>query len=178
MHAQLMRCAGRGVVRRRGSLTRYRASPQLGKHAVFNLSALPHPPSRTRLMPLHRAKIVEFHAQPLPPPSFQQPSNPRDETAAPAPVSCASDDEYDPDIQDSPILLPSSLPPAPPPPRICMVDTVAAAAAAMAALEEHDVFAVDLEGVELGRGGTIAILQVRARVRARVRLCVLTLWVV
>jgi hypothetical protein len=30
----------------------------------------------------------------------------------------------------------------------------------MVALEEHDVFAVDLEGVELGRGGTIAILQV------------------
>lgn len=56
--------------------------------------------------------------------------------------------------------------------------TVAAAAAAMAALEEHDVFAVYLEGVELGRGGTIAILQVRARVRARVHLCVVTLWVV
>jgi hypothetical protein len=43
-----------------------------------------------------------------------------------------------------------------------VVDSAAAAAAAMTSLEEHDVFAVDLEGVELGRGGTISILQVRA----------------
>ena len=49
-------------------------------------------------------------------------------------------------------MLPSSLPPAPPPPRICMVDTVADAAAAMAALEEHDVFAVDFGGCRAGQG--------------------------
>jgi ribonuclease D len=44
-----------------------------------------------------------------------------------------------------------------------VVNSAAAAAAAMSSLEEHDVFAVDLEGVELGRGGTISILQVIMR---------------
>jgi hypothetical protein len=41
----------------------------------------------------------------------------------------------------------------------------------MSALELYDVFAVDLEGVELGRGGTIAILQVRIRSRMCITFC-------
>ncbi len=154
-----MSAAGRGVVLRRGSPTHSPASPQQGKLAFFARCC------SSILISFTRAKIAELHAQLPTHPSSQHQSSPPAETAAPAPAPNASDDDYDPDIQDSPCSDPSpALPPPPPPPRIRVADTAAAAAAAMAALEEHDLFAVDLEGVELGRGGTIAILQVRARV--------------
>jgi hypothetical protein len=128
-----------------------------------------------------RNKIVELHASTTT--CSSAPSNDVSGEAAPT-LSRNDDEEYDPDIEcdlgvqdlSPPASCPSSLPP-PHSPRIRVVDSVAAAATAMAALEEHDVFAVDLEGVELGRGGTISILQVcwhNARLLPRVILCAAT----
>jgi hypothetical protein len=119
-----------------------------------------------------RTKLVELHGN-------------RSAPAPPAPLSVncdvaarSSGDEYDPDVEYAPDTQECCPPPAPPsttpslpPPRIHVIDTSAAAAAAMSALELHDVFAVDLEGVELGRGGTISILQVRFRQYIRAAFC-------
>jgi hypothetical protein len=115
---------------------------------------------------------VELNANVVPPPTSQLPAGNNDAAVAAAPALSCGDDEYDPDVEYDPDLdiapavqgscAPASNPPSQPPPphRVHTVDSADAAAAAMVALEEHDIFAVDLEGVELGRGGTIAILQV------------------
>ena len=144
-------------------------------------------PSDPSLLPTHslfcllnffRSKLVELRAdvvasappKELPDLSGKSASAARNSVDEYDPDIC---DEYDPDVECGPAVPERPPPPASPPssklslhPRIHVVDSSASAAAAMSALEQHDIFAVDLEGVELGRGGTIAILQVRAHSHA------------
>jgi hypothetical protein len=159
------------VVRRLGFRIPCPAYLLQGKHALSL--------ARLLLTLISRNKIVELHASNAACSSALPNNDVEDAAAAPA-LRPSDDEEYDPDIECDPGLrglspptsrLPSLLPLLSP--RIRVVDSAAAAAAAMAALEEHDVFAVDLEGVELGRGGTISILQVcwrHARLLCRVTL--------
>lgn len=145
---------------------------ELRDHPLTARSHLPLP-----LMIAPRTKLVELHGNF----SSSLPSAPVSEDCGPAARS--SGDEYDPDVEYDHAAgehSPSPAPPPPPPPlhpRIHVIDTSAAAAAAMSALEPYDVFAVDLEGVELGRGGTIAIVQVYAPSSRALRCIMLALQV-
>jgi hypothetical protein len=185
-----MPTAGLVGARRQAYFTLCAAYPQQGKlnsgHNMFHFPCICTVAASSRLIIWIRSKIVELHANRVPCPTAQLLTSNSDAAfgAVPA-LSCDVDaafgavpalscdvDEYDPDVEyDHDVdfvpavqssCLPSSSPPSqlPPLPRVHAVDSAVAVAAAMAALEEHDVFAVDLEGVELGRGGTIAILQV------------------